>query len=33
VVISGPVGKTATPIVGLPKSGYSAYVSAINSVA
>jgi protein-disulfide isomerase len=33
VVISGPVGKTATPIVGLPKSGYAAYVAAYNSVA
>jgi protein-disulfide isomerase len=33
VVISGPVGKTATPLIGLPKSGYAAYVSAYNSVA
>ena len=31
VVVSGPKG-SASPIVGLPQSGYSAYVSAINSV-
>ncbi len=33
VVIVGPGGKVATPIIGLPKSGYSAYVAAIKSVA
>jgi protein-disulfide isomerase len=32
VVIKGPLGKTAAPIIGLPKSGYGAYVSAYNSV-
>jgi protein-disulfide isomerase len=31
VVVSGPKG-SAAPIVGLPQSGYSAYVSAINTV-
>lgn len=31
IVVSGPKG-SAAPIVGLPQSGYSAYVSAINTV-
>jgi hypothetical protein len=33
VVVAGPVGKTAAPIIGLPKNGYAAYVAAYNSVA
>ncbi|MCL2419811.1 MAG: DsbA family protein [Conexibacteraceae bacterium] len=33
VVITGPGGKSAAPIVGLPNGGYNAYATAINSVA